>query len=139
MALSRERGGDFDLDVSAFSDIAFLLIIFFILTTTYIKPAADRMEIPSGEQSAEQTDAKDLTVNLAKDQIRFGAKADPVTLDELRDALLKQDFPNKEPNKRIVILDCGADVPYQLYFDVVVTITEAGGVMTLIDEEGEKK
>ena len=45
---------DREVPVSAFSDIAFLLIIFFILATTLVQVSGVITEIPSGEQAQTQ-------------------------------------------------------------------------------------
>ena len=47
MALKRKPRPDADINVGPFSDIAFLMIIFFILATTLIKPAGGKLDIPS--------------------------------------------------------------------------------------------
>ena len=136
----RRRGEESSgIDVSAFADIAFLLIIFFILTTTFLKTAGNRMEIPSGKEDPQQAEEKNLTVNLSENQIRYGEKAEVVTIEELRDRLLAKEFKTKDPSDRIVILDSGPEVPYQLYFDVVVAITDADGVLALLDQQGKEE
>ena len=56
MAIARRKRREANIDVTSFSDIAFLLIIFFILTTTFVKPAGRKMEIPSGASNAEKSE-----------------------------------------------------------------------------------
>ena len=126
--------GEATLDVSSFSDIAFLLIIFFILTTTFVKAAGQKLEIPSGSSDQSAKKEKNLTVNLSKEEIRWGEKAEHVSLEELRGILVSQNFKDKKPNDRIVILDAAPDVAYERYFQVVSAIAAADGVMALMEE-----
>ena len=61
----------------------------------------------------------------------------PLTLEELKVKMLEENFPAKEPEKRLVIVDSKADVPYELYYKVVMIISDCGGVLTLIDYGGD--
>ncbi len=54
----RDHGCD-DIPVASFSDIAFLLIIFFILATTLAKTRGFITELPSGEKSEKQAVKQD--------------------------------------------------------------------------------
>jgi hypothetical protein len=44
----------------------------------------------------------------------------------------------KEKN-RIIIVDSSPDVSYELYYQVVMAVTYADGVMALIEHEDKKK
>ena len=43
----------------------------------------------------------------------------------------------KPEGKRVVILDCAPKTAYQNYYEVVMAIEEAGGVLGMITEPGE--
>ncbi|MBM4031608.1 MAG: biopolymer transporter ExbD, partial [Planctomycetes bacterium] len=43
----RKQRPFFEPEVTSFADIAFLLIIFFILTTTFVVPAGQKLDIPA--------------------------------------------------------------------------------------------
>jgi len=124
-----------EIDVAAFADVAFLLIIFFILTTTFIKPAGNRLEIPSGAPDPAKTETKQLTISLTATEIHYGPKGEKMTLDELRAALWQCNFKARPPDRRAVIVESAPDVPYQLYFNVVMAITNADGVLAIVEEE----
>lgn len=135
----RRRNDEPEIDVGAFSDIAFLLIIFFILTTTFIKPAGSKMEIPAGSTDKSQKTEKQMTVNLQGEKILWGETQKTMKLDEFRDFLLEKKLKEKPEKDRIIILDSGPNVSYELYYKVVMAITYADGVMALIDHEDKKK
>ena len=135
MKLKRRAREDVEINVGPFSDIAFLLIIFFILTTTFIKPAGSKLDLPSGTAKSGEQNEKQFTVNLKQDEIRYGEKSKIVSIEQLRDILQNENFPLKPPDKRIVILDSAKDVTYERYFQVIMSVTNAGGVVALIEDE----
>jgi len=120
------------MDVSSFSDIAFLLIIFFILVTTLQQLMGLTTDFPSGEKSDQKADEA-RTVHLAPDRLAFND--DVVTMDELRSRLRELDLPNAEEGKRIIQLDASGGVPYQTYFEVMTVISAAGGLIGIVQEE----
>ncbi len=138
MKLKRKNKPEVDVDVSAFSDIAFLLIIFFILTTTFVKTSGEKMEIPSGSSSTKKSEKQQNTINLTAKRIEYGADSDDLTINGLRQVLLKENFASKSEEERIVILDCSEDVPYDRYFKVVMLVSKAGGILALIDNKDAK-
>jgi biopolymer transport protein ExbD len=138
MNLRRKEQVNAEIDVGSFSDIAFLLIIFFILTTTFVKIAGNKIEIPSGSDEQSEVEQKQLSVTLTAEDILYGENAKNVSIDELRVALAKEKFETKEPDAKMVVLETDAAVLYERYFQVVMAINDSGGVLTLIDHaDGE--
>ncbi len=136
MKLRRKEQSDGAIDVGSFADIAFLLIIFFILTTTFTKIAGNKIEIPSGSSEQSESEQKQLSVTLSADDIIYGEDAKSIGIDELRRVLEAEKFETKEPDDRMVVLETDASVLYERYFQVVMAISDAGGVLTLIDHAG---
>jgi biopolymer transport protein ExbD len=120
-----------EVDLNSLVDIAFLLILFFLLATTFLKLAGEKVQIPAGGQSSAQS--KSVTVLLSTTGVRYCEDKTPMTVDDLRARLLAEKLGEKEPSQRLVILECARDVPYADYYRVVMTITQAGGVLALID------
>jgi biopolymer transport protein ExbD len=138
MNLKRKEKANTEIDVGSFSDIAFLLIIFFILTTTFVKIAGNKIEIPSGSDAGSESEQKQIAITLKAESIGYGEDAKDLSMDELRVALAKEKFKTKEPDARMVILETDGEVLYERYFQVVMAINDAGGVLTLIDHAGGK-
>jgi len=136
MKLKRKERGSSEIDVGSFSDIAFLLIIFFILTTTFTKIAGNKIEIPSGSTEQSEVEQKQIAVTLSAESITYGEDAKSISIDELRVALAKEKFGTKEPDARMVVLETDGEVLYERYFQVVMAINDADGVLTLIDHTG---
>jgi biopolymer transport protein ExbD len=137
MRVRRKQYREAEVIIYSIIDIAFLLLIFFILTTTLAKTAGKTLTIPSGVSDPSRNPEKQTVVNLKSTDIYFGERADHVTLEELRARLKAENFLAREPAKRIVVLDSTSDVPYEVYFQVVTAIAKAGGVVALVDHSEE--
>ncbi len=122
-----------EINVGPFSDIAFLLIIFFIVATTLSRSAGFVADIPAGEKS-EDVQEESPTVQLQDDQILF--QDDAISMPELRARLAALNLAARpDPAARIVLLETGGAVRYQHYFETMSAITQAGGVIAIAREE----
>jgi biopolymer transport protein ExbD len=133
MRFKARQRQDTDIDVTSFSDIAFLLIIFFILTTTFVKPEGRQLNIPSGTSDPAKKEQKQLTVILSPGEIRYGDQGRVVSLEQLREALQREKLPTRSEEQRIVVVEAKVNVPYDEYFQVVMAISRAGGVLGLLE------
>ena len=139
MAMKRRPRWGGDIDVTAFADIAFLLIIFFILTTTFSSIMGREMTIPSGSKPEKQDEKaiETKTVNISAHEIRYGTdeNAPPLSFEALRDRLYREDFPGMATDtERTVIVDAAKDVPYERYFQVITAISSAGGLVAIVED-----
>ena len=121
------------MPVGAFSDIAFLLIIYFIVATTLVKARTVTADLPSGEKQADAQIDKTPTVILRGDDIYFSDKK--VDIENLQQRLAALKLAQEQPNKRVVMLESTASTSYQVYFQVLATISASGGVVALVEEE----
>jgi biopolymer transport protein ExbD len=137
MKIQRKQRPLSEINVGAFSDIAFLLIIFFILTSTFLKVSGSKMDIPSGTTEKSEEEQKQLTIDLQIDNIHLGEDTAPLTMEELRERLIGADLPSKAESQRMVLLISQKEVPYDRYFKVVTAISQAGGILALLDESEE--
>lgn len=142
MTIKRKPKGCTEIDVSAFSDIAFLLIIFFILTTSLARIAGTTVDIPAGQPPKDQAKEEDKvkTINLSATQIRYGSEenAPALTMEELREKLILDDLRNKPTDmERMVIIECSDDVEYERYFQVLTAVSKAGGVVAILEQDEE--
>jgi len=138
MAMRKKKRQPADVNVGPFSDIAFLLIIFFILTATFLKVAGNKLDIPSAESSPTTSADEQPTVTLVGDRITWGQSMRAIELEELRARLFNMNLPDKSESKRIVVINSAPNVPYQRYYEVMMSVNDAGGILGLIAEEGQK-
>lgn len=66
MAMSpSEKGRRLRLDMTAFVDVAFLLLTFFIMTTTFGSPSRLPVNLPAGNQTSTDTQVGRVVVSMA--------------------------------------------------------------------------
>ena len=129
----KHRNGD--IPVGSFSDIAFLLIIYFLVATSLTKLKGITADLPSGEKATQAQSSKTPIVNLRGGQTFFNDKQ--VSMDELKARLLALELAQAEGNAKVIMLESTRDTSYQSYFQAMATISELGGVIAIV-EEGEK-
>ena len=98
--------------MSSMTDIIFLLLIFFMITSTMVSPNAIKVLLP---QSSQQTSAKPLTRVIIDSNLNyyagFGNENEmPIVFEELTDFLV--DCSEKEP-EMYVALYADESVPYK--------------------------
>jgi biopolymer transport protein ExbD len=128
----RRRMGCDEIPVASFSDIAFLLIIFFILATTLVKTQGFHTEFPQGEKS-EEPPTKTTTIQLHDGKLTFNDQT--VDLPKLKTALAELKLHKRTGDDKVVLLEASGKVGYQRYFEVMAAITRAGGTICIVREE----
>ena len=127
-----------EIDIPSFSDIAFLLIIFFILTTSLNRPMGRIIDMPSTSTPDQQkSNATTPSVNILADRIMFvegEGSGKEVTLSELRSDLMSRGLAAASESDRMVLLEVAPEVQYERYFQVITMISEAGGIVAMLTE-----
>jgi biopolymer transport protein ExbD len=129
----KHRNGD--IPVGSFSDIAFLLIIYFLVATSLTKVKAITADLPAGEKATQAQSSKTPIVNLRGGQTFFNDKS--VSMEELEARLDALKLAEADGNAKVIMLESTRDTPYQSYYQALATISEKGGVIAIV-EEGEK-
>ena len=133
MAKHRKETRSAEVPLAAFSDIAFLLIIYFLLATTLVQISGVETEIPSGEKAESKEEKDPPTVQLQGERILYNEHH--IDMKGLRTKLADLNLHKKTGNAKVVLLEAGGNVTYQNYFDVMASISEAGGVTAILQEE----
>jgi biopolymer transport protein ExbD len=115
--------------MASMSDIAFLLIIFFMVSTTFMKESGIQVHPPKTETGEElrRKVAATLTVDEKGDTYVDGV---PTPLSMLSEKLEPRLEP-REPEDRIVVLKCDLDVQSALYVPVIEKISEVGATLEI--------
>ena len=138
MKIQRKKRPESEVDVSSFSDVAFLLIIFFILTTTFKLIGGQELNIPSGEDG-DSTEQKQLTISLTGKEIFYGEDSkSSLTLRQLRVQLADEQLSTKKEEQRMVVLESDENVVYQRYNNVMLAIRDADGIVALIERDTDE-
>lgn len=127
----KHRNGE--IPTGSFADIAFLLIIYFLVATTLVKVKSITADLPTGEKQADAQIDKTPTLNLRDDEMLFNDNR--VSLEELNQRLAALDLRDKEPGKRIIMLESTDSTRYEAYFHALAAISANGGVVALVEEE----
>lgn len=111
MALKRRSKAEAGFNMSSMTDIVFLLLIFFMLTSTVVHPNAIKLMLP---QSKQQTSAKPITrVTIDKELNYYVAsgneKERPVSFEEIEPFLQQQVLEEPE---MYVALYADETIPY---------------------------
>jgi biopolymer transport protein ExbD len=122
-----------EIPTGSFSDIAFLLIIYFLVATSLTKLKSVTADLPTGEKATQAQTTKTPIVNLRGDQVFFNDK--PVDRAVLRARLDALKLAEAEGNAKVIMLESTRDTPYQSYFETMATISESGGVIAIVEEE----
>ena len=121
MALKRTTKADPNVAMSSMTDIVFLLLIFFLVTSTLVNPNALKLLLP---KSTGQVGAKALsTVSIkdwGEDRYTFHINGDetPITLEQVEDEL-------------VTLLQTEEDPTFSIYSDESVPIKEIVQVMNI--------
>lgn len=99
MELKRRKRINIYFGIAPLVDIVFLLLLFFLLTSQFIKPVGIKIELPKAKYVKPQ-DKIDIVVAITKDEELF-LNGSPVTLDTLPSQLEKM-FKNN-PHKIVTI------------------------------------
>ena len=138
MALKRRTKISPNFSMASMTDIIFLLLIFFMITSTVVSPNAIKVLLPQGKQ---QTSAKPLARVIIDKELNyyaaFGNDAEmPIELNELPDFL--RECANREP-EMYVALYADATVPYREIVRILNIANENHFKMVLATRPPEMK
>src|SRR5690606_22480667 len=128
--------------LASFSDLAFLLLLYFIVATTLVQPFGITVDFPAGKKATQQDEQKDAPrVNLKDNQVFF--KDDlipgdrPTVIKQLNAKLATLNLAAMDASdpKRVVPLEAAGKVDYDLYLQVMAAISAAGGQVGIIQEQ----
>ncbi|MBN2042031.1 MAG: biopolymer transporter ExbD [Spirochaetes bacterium] len=116
MKIKRNIRTTSEMNLASSSDIAFLLIIFFMVTSAFIFKDGLHLVLPDKNKKPQVVEDKEITTVIIKneDTLLFNKKA--ATKDELEQNL--RDLIKKDP-EAIVLLKIGKEVKYQRVIDIV--------------------
>lgn len=129
MAIRRRKKPSLVLPLSSMGDIAFLLIIFFMLASNFMKTGNVELEKP-GAPALEQQEASKCSVLMDKDGLIWyeGAQA---SKEEVTGALKDQTAKNRD---FIVHVSIDKELVKKDFMPLIEAISESGAKMVLTGE-----
>lgn len=137
MKIRRNRKLLVDPPEAATGDIAFILIVFFLVCASVQPDKGREQQLPqSEEQTEKQQQTKNPTVLIKRGEVDIN---DPRVKLAFVPGKMTELLRGKErPEDRIVVVKSAKDTPYHFWITITQQIEEAGGVITLqIEEERE--
>lgn len=128
-----KKNRDLAIPTDSFSDIAFLLIIYFLVATTLIKVNSISADLPSGEKSTQSQPDKTPIINLRGVEVFFNDKK--TSMDELNERLAALELAKQAGEKRVIMLESAQGTPYESYFQALAAISANGGVVAIVENE----
>jgi biopolymer transport protein ExbD len=121
---------------SATGDIAFNLIVFFLVCVS-VQPSTGRQQtIPKAETVEQKKQGENIEVLLTRNVVMMNGN--PVTDGEFDSLIQRQLKGKKRPEDRIVVVKSKPDVEFKNWIDITSRIEDAGGIITLqVEEERE--
>ena len=123
------------IPVVAMGDVAFLLVIFFMLAQNIQKDTGLSLTPPRSLDLDELAKSR-ITVAVEKDgliKLQGNVLGSPQALQGALDLLLKD---AATPEARTVWFRCDKDVPREVFEPVLSVISESGGIIAAIGDEG---
>jgi len=111
MGLQQKNKVDASFSMSSMTDIIFLLLIFFMLTSSFITPSGLSVNLPSSETS--DIVMQEVTVSVTKN-LQFSVNDQLVTRDQLKSVLT----PLLEGKKGQVVLHLDKEVPVEYLVEI---------------------
>jgi biopolymer transport protein ExbD len=115
MGLKRRNKVNNEFSVASMTDMIFLLLIFFMISSTMVNPNAIKLLLP---QSQNQTAAKPLTTVSITDDLKYYIEKVPVTFDQIEPMLQQK-------------LGANPDIYISLHVDESVPMKEVVKVMNI--------
>lgn len=125
----------------ATGDIAFNLLIFFLVCASSQPDSGRRQDIPRSEKQAQEAKQKNIEVSLTRTTISVGDEGSTLaetSIEELAGKLRRLLAGKTKPEEKIVIVKSSKDTPYRRWIEVTGLIEREGGTITLqLQEERE--
>lgn len=100
MKLRQKKRSDFLVDITPLVDVVFLMLIFFMVSTSFNVSSTLKLDLPSSKATAEQKDVNKVSISInAKGQLYVQDEA--VEDADLRKRILN--ISKGDPNVRVVL------------------------------------
>ncbi len=115
------------------NDIAFILIIFFLVCAS-VEPEDGRSQtIPSSEKNEEQNNAQSIEVGLTPSTVTINGT--PYQKEQFQEKISQLLVQKETESERIVVVKSQADVTYEHWIAMTEIVEKLGGIVTLLLEE----
>jgi biopolymer transport protein ExbD len=135
MRLQRKTRLLIEAPAVATGDIAFNLLVFFLVCAAPPEGQGRRQEIPRSEQQQKTEQGQNIEVKLTRTSATITPPLEVVNYDRFPERIRQQLAEKKTAQDRVVIIKSDRDVPYERWIRATAAIEQAGGIITVQLEE----
>jgi biopolymer transport protein ExbD len=128
------------IPTTSLADMMFLLLIFFIMTTTLSRVQGFKTDIPAGARGG-VAEAAEKTPTLTLHDDRIAINGEDAPAPRVAEYLRGLRLGEKAGDARIVLVATEGRVNYQTYYETLALIQSCSGVVAIVTEDagGEKR
>lgn len=134
MKLTRNRKRqDLVLNIAPLIDVVFLLLIFFMVATSFDEKGSFNLELPKSTQKEEIKENREIQLIIDKDKkifIKIDKTLNSINIDDLHAKLLEIISTSNNKN---VIISADKDLSYGYIVEIMDLVKEAGADQINID------
>lgn len=125
MNLSPQRSEEPDVNLTPMIDVVFLLLLFFMVSTSFIRESSLKVDLPeaTGEAMVEQTQPIDIVIQADGQFLVNGEALTVVNRESLKTVLRSAAGDNQDPH---IIISADADAQYQHIVTAMDTAQQMG-------------
>ncbi|MGY8643463.1 MAG: ExbD/TolR family protein [Verrucomicrobiales bacterium] len=125
-----------DPPATAAPDIAFILIIFFLVCASVQPDTGRPQNIPRSEETPEKTaETKNVEISITEKTILVNGELLP--LGNLKTKISQLLAGKESDSDRVILVKTADEATYQRWIDVTSAIESAGGIITIQMEQEE--
>ncbi len=114
------------------ADIAWQIIIFFLVAATFAQNDSLNLDSPSSTNDPSPSQSKTITVQASAQVVTVNGEI--VDFNALQDRIKALLSTTKKDSERLVVLTAADDVPFQRDADILYAIQKAGGIIVMSEE-----
>lgn len=122
-----------DFNMSSMTDIIFLLLIFFMLTSSFVTPTGMPVSLPSSASTSITMEKTNVTIT--KD-LQYFLNDQPTSLEALP-AALEQALAGTEQGQGVVVLNVDKSVPVEYFVKVAGMAAKLNAKISIAAEQAE--
>ena len=136
--IKRRSGGTLVLEITPLIDVVFLLLIFFMLATTFDERSAFKIDLPKSTAAKTKSTLKEVQVLVDKDKnvyLRYtdnSGKSQNESLDLTSFVSVVSEKLNNSENKDVII-SADKDIDYGFIVEIMSLLKESGASAINID------
>lgn len=135
MKIERRKSRSAEVYTASLNDIMFFLLLFFLIVSTLVTPAAIKVALPNSKTSSEVVNKKSIQLAITADH-RYFLDNQEITIDQIEPALVAKKAEADAQNKEFsVLLQADKNLNLQDVIDVIDLGNKAKVKMVLFTKQ----